>query len=106
MNFVSHPAENGELFGVRSARMSGIVERPMVPVYLPGKNRARLIGIPTNSDYRFNGAGDEFVQVLGPMRGKVDPDLPHHLDGQWMHEARGLRTGARHVQDFAGDGAQ
>src|SRR5690606_9262932 len=47
-NLVAHPAENRELFLFVSFRMGWIIEGKMMPVHLPRKHRARLIGVAAN----------------------------------------------------------
>ena len=44
--------------------MSGVFERPMMPVDLAGKEGARLLGISANGDDRLDVAGKKFIQVF------------------------------------------
>src|SRR6478609_9311767 len=86
--------------------MSGVFERPVMPVYLSGKDRTCLVGHSAHRDHCFDRRRDKLVHRLRTMARDIDPDLPHGPDRQGMNVARRLRTGAMYLEQVTGRGAQ
>jgi hypothetical protein len=105
-DLVADAAEDGELLLVGAFGVGGIVERPMVAIQLTGENRADLIGLAADGDDGLDISPEKFIEMLRAMRRDVDARLVHRLDSEWMHVARGLRSGAGDIDQVAGEFAQ
>ena len=105
-DFVPYSAENGELLFLGSGRVRRVVKAPVMPVELPGKQRARLIGVAADRDHRLHVLVEKFVEVLGTMVRDIKADLFHYLDRHGVDVTRGFRAGAGDSQGIACRGAQ
>ncbi len=79
--------------------MRGVVEAPVMPVQLPGKQGARLVGIAAHCDHRFHWLTEKIVHMLRMMAGDIDADLRHRLNGEGMDISGGLGASADHIQE-------
>lgn len=93
-DLIAHATEYHHLFLLRAGGMRGVIETPVMPIYLAGKHRACLIGIAANCDYRFDILLQKFIEMLGAMGGNIDADFCHGFDGQGVNVTRGIRAGA------------
>jgi hypothetical protein len=100
-DFIANAAEGSEFFFVRAGGVGGIIETPMVPVDLPGKDGTGLIRIAANGDDGFHWPIKKLVQVLGTMGGDIDTDFVHDLDGQRVNITCGFRSGALDIEKIA-----
>src|SRR5690242_16124813 len=51
LDLIPHPPKHRELLAFRPHGMRWIVEREMMPIHLPGKHRAGLIGVAADGDH-------------------------------------------------------
>ncbi len=82
--------------------MGGIVESPMITIYLSGKHRADLIRVAADGDDRFHRLIQKCVEMFGMMSGEIDADFLHRPDGKRMHVSGRFGTGAGHADHIAG----
>jgi len=76
-----------EDFLIAAGRVGRICKSPMVPMYLPRKHRAGLVGIPADRNRGANILRKEEIHVLRGVGGEINPDLSHDFDSYRMHEA-------------------
>ena len=81
---ISHPAKYLQFFFVRPGSMGGIIETPVMPVYLPRKHGAGLVGIAADGDDGFHFLMQKLVHVPGAMSGNIYAYLGHCPDSQRM----------------------
>ena len=100
-DFVANTAEKRESFLDGAQGFCGIIESPVIPVELTGKNGARLVGIAADGNDSIYAARKKFVEMFGVMRGNIDANFRHDLDGERMDIARRARACALHVGQIA-----
>jgi len=66
----------------------------MMPIHLARKNGTNLVRVLADGDHGLDLLIQEFIQVLRPMLGDIDPNLFHRLNRQWMNVARWVRSRA------------
>ncbi len=65
------------------------------------ENGTHVVGVIANRDYRVDGPSLKLLEVLGPMSGQVQANLPHHLKRHRMHISGGLRSGTSDINEIA-----
>lgn len=63
-NFIANASEHGQFLIVRSFRVRGIIEGPVVAIDLTREHWAGLVGVAANGDDRLDRSSHKFVQVL------------------------------------------
>jgi len=86
--------------------MRGIVERPVVSVYLAGEDRTGLVGVAADCDHGIDRLGHELVPRLRAMVRDIDADLFHSDNSERVNVASGLGPGADDVEEIAGSSIQ
>jgi hypothetical protein len=105
-DLIADASELSEDFVFGAFGMSGIIEAPMVAVYLARIHRACLVGISAHRDHRGDFPIQKIVHVLRRVAGDVDPDFLHYLDCLRMHIAGRLRTGTVDLDEVTRGGAK
>jgi len=105
-DFVADAAEDGELLLLGAGGVGGIIERPVVTIYLAGEDGAGLIGVSADGDDGLHRLVEEFVEVLGGVAGDVDADFGHDFDGEWMDESGWVGSGTGDSDAVVDGGAQ
>lgn len=98
-DFVPHAAELLEDFFIGPGGVGGVVESPVIAVYLAGEHGAGLIGVAADGDDGIDLLPEEFVHVLGVVATDVDADFGHGGDGLRVNVASRLRACALDVED-------
>jgi hypothetical protein len=93
LNFIADTAEDRKLFFVCSLGVGGVVEGPMVTIYLAGEGGAGLIGVAADGDDGFDVAVEELVEVLGLGGGELDVVFLEGLDGEGVDVSGGVGAG-------------
>ncbi len=86
--------------------MSGIGERPVVAVYLSGKNWARLVRISANGDDGFDRLVEKAVHVFAFVGGDIDADFCEGADCERVDVACGVGPSASDFEKISGEVAK
>src|ERR1017187_9065289 len=66
-HFVADAAEGGENLLIAASRLGRVVEWPVMPVHLAGKNRAGLVQVAADGDDGVDRLVQKFLQVFRAM---------------------------------------
>jgi hypothetical protein len=105
-HFVSDSAEAFQYFLIAAGGFGRVKKWPVVAVHLAGENWTGLIRIATDRNDSVHALVQKFLQVLRAMRGNINSNFRHNLDGERVDMTGGIRAGALDIRQIAQRRAQ
>lgn len=102
LDLVADAPEAIENLFLRARGVGRIVEAPVVAVGLPGKHRARSIGVSADRDDGGDIPIQKLVHVLGGVMSNIDSDFLEDGNGLGMDVPGGIGPGAMDFHQVSG----